>query len=218
MGTPEDTLARVNETLSNSLGPAPPPDPRIEALRGQIVTILRSDPCGRINFTLGNLYVAGLKYRYVADLLANRKIGIDVDPALTGKGLAGRYNPLFDRLVFPWAALDGNNGDGKRGTIVHECTHASFDVSRSGITTRSLDDEAAAFIAECVYLINAGRSYPQNNNDFTKSVYAMASKIVASNRNGDVGRADPAGVAFIKPMLASSYADAPQNYNGVPYR
>src|SRR5258708_27029632 len=94
------TLAQAGQALQNTAGAGPVrSDPDTEYLRWRMAGILFSKACD-INFNVAELSIRGYMYRYVAQLLLDDSIHIQIVPGMAK--FNGRYNPGSNTLILPW--------------------------------------------------------------------------------------------------------------------
>jgi hypothetical protein len=120
-----------------------------------IINLLRGPVVGRIRFTFpeggGKFTIDSGMYRRVADAIERGSIGVvpTTDPRLIPPEAGATY---FDHWV-PGGMIyirPGYFGRSLEGDVVHECTHAAFDLDMlKGLT--ALTEEAAAYVAETLY-------------------------------------------------------------------
>jgi hypothetical protein len=130
-----------------------------------VLSVLSNPGVRKINFNLNGLIVAGHRYALVAALVRSGKIACEVVSQMPvkpgqappqGSIVGAMYDPDTNTMYFKRADY-GNSGiaAGKeRGVILHEATHALFDVfARSGNDqVLGIDDESAAVLAQALYL------------------------------------------------------------------
>ena len=105
---------------------------------------LRDPICGKINFKMNGHSVSSTLLRDVAKYIENKKISVVYDPNIGGKAEYDlKTNTIHLRLTKN--SMTGN------GIIVHECVHAGFDMLDKS-KMRVATSEAAAYIAQCVYV------------------------------------------------------------------
>ena len=106
-----------------------------------IVDILRSSECARINFQIEGIRVYGDGYKTIAKTIENKHIQI-IRSLVLPSSLA-EYNLKYNCLIV--------GPSPKPDLIVHECTHALNDWHKRNIL--AIDDEASAHIAQMMYMI-----------------------------------------------------------------
>lgn len=120
-----------------------------------VLATLKDAAIGEVNFTLGPVVVTPSLYAKVAEAISGGKITVMVQPNLfRSDGASAHYvnrlpigddTEFYDLLLFRSAELRV----GHKPLVVHECTHAGFDVLKLSMT--SLENEAAAYVAEVMY-------------------------------------------------------------------
>jgi hypothetical protein len=106
-----------------------------------IVNILRSPECKRINFQIAGIRVYGDGYKTIAKTIENKHIQIIRSLVLPSSWAV--YNRKLNYLAV---------GQSPRpNLIVHECTHALNDWHKRNIL--AIDDEVSAHIAQMMYMI-----------------------------------------------------------------
>ena len=151
----------------------------VDELRTRIVGVLRSDPCQRIRFK-NVVSVTGFNYGYVADMV-QREI-ITIEEGDTGIW-AGEYNPFPNptkKFVLPcdtWQQIKA--GDMLTiSLLVHEATHALYDVLAKGKWVSWQDSEVTAYLAQAIYLLNCSVHPDVVIASFGRRMYALADKIM----------------------------------------
>ena len=110
------------------------------SLRTNIITVLRSRHCSRINFNTGAVRINGADYSRIARCVENGQIQV-VRSSSVPSSIA-IYNKRFNCFVI--GSSFSNN------LIVHEATHAINDMHRQSII--DVDDEVCAYLAQMIYL------------------------------------------------------------------
>ena len=136
------------------------------SLAQRVINLLRGPEVGRIRFSFPDgaaaITVDRGMYHRVASAIEHRRIGIfpATDPALIPSDAGATYDgtPVDGGTIFIRAGKAW--GRDLEGDLVHECTHAGFDVDKRNTLT-ALNDEAAAYVAEVLYyrMSNAPLSY-----------------------------------------------------------
>lgn len=140
-------LPPSNWKLDPSAGAPPKPQrPAMDfgdAATAQIVlSVLGSAPMGWMNFQVGSYHINTLEFRKVADRIRSGTISVY---QLPGDSEVARYDPEANALHvrFGWHLTE-------QAKIVHETVHAIFDLKKA-CNIFTLDDEAAAYLAESIY-------------------------------------------------------------------
>ena len=136
------------------------------SLPQRVINLLRGPEVGRIRFKFpeggGTITVNRAMYHRVADAIEHHRIGIfpASDPALIPANAGATYDgtpvdggTIFIKVGKPW-------GRDLEGDLVHECTHAGFDLDKLD-TLSALTEETVAMVAEVLYyrMSNAPKSY-----------------------------------------------------------
>jgi len=116
-------------------------------LKDNVKKVLNDEYAAKINFHFGGLHISGDGLGDVAYAIEKGDIKVVEDPGLP-KEIRGRYNPITDTMAFRKAKFGDEVFD---ATVVHEAVHAFIDMTKA-TQTRRLADEAAAFLAEAIYL------------------------------------------------------------------
>jgi hypothetical protein len=134
------------------------------AIKEEIINLLRSSEVSRINFRFNGILVNGELYSQVANAMegAQPRVRVVSLPQHLPAGVTASYDPNVNVLNFKFNSL--RNVD-DRALVVHEATHAGFDLARRRIWAG--DDEACAYIAETLYHRYAGDDVYEN------AVYAV---------------------------------------------
>jgi hypothetical protein len=132
-------------------------------LAARAAAILRDPGLMRlVGFDLNGLCVSGLRYTVVAQAIEDGRItcaAVDAMPVDPGRRLApgtvvaALYSPEANTMYFPRETYGEASGY-ERSTILHEATHALFDLFAGGPEDRVLavDDESAAVLAQAFYI------------------------------------------------------------------
>ncbi len=99
-----------------------------------------------VNFTLGPIQVTAALLADVGKAVAAGKIKVVIDPTISHDAI---YNAKSNQLQLKRNV--SAPGLLERALIVHEATHAINDMRKLG-RTPNIDDEAAAYIAQALYL------------------------------------------------------------------
>jgi hypothetical protein len=132
-----------------------------QTLAKTVTRILRQPGISKIGFDLKGLCVTGMRYSMVAKAVEDGKIECRVedkfkpqskDELAPGMEVVARYKAELNAMVFSRENY-GANGREER-TIIHEATHAIFDLFARSANDRtlSIDDESAAVLAEALYI------------------------------------------------------------------
>src|SRR5258708_32544514 len=126
------------------------------ALVAKISHVLLLHACQRINFSWGKLNVTGKAYRDVVLAVIDSRIDIfeadgvrhTLDPGAQASYIGNPESIIIRPHMNAHTPFN-------RRAIVHEATHAIQDSQLSGQSVWRLDDEATAYIAEWLFVLNA---------------------------------------------------------------
>lgn len=116
------------------------------SLAEQVAAVFFGPRIDRIDFKLGPLEVSPKRLQGVGRAIRRGAIAVEVES--TGRLLSAAYSPHRDRMTL---RSDRIGGVVMQASILHEGVHALVDLYRCTQLT-VLDDEAAAYLAEAVYL------------------------------------------------------------------
>lgn len=128
-----------------------------DVLRQTVITVLCHPMLPLIYFELNGLRVTGLGYGLVRKAVESGKITCEVGvpqraslPA--GYVAAAQYDPQANELRFPRESFGSAVRD-EQVSIVHEATHAQFDLAgpKQGNYVLAINDEAAAWLAGSLF-------------------------------------------------------------------
>ena len=121
----------------------PTPD---QVARNLVLSILRGPVVVRMNFGIGRVFIPASNYEMVARAIEGGFITVKLDPSLSNKAVYHTDLNQIDLSPTPDPPL-----------IVHECTHAIFDLRM--ISTRVEETEGLAYVAQALYgLLDRGPS------------------------------------------------------------
>lgn len=119
-----------------------------ELLKG-LAEILLSPACQYIDFSYHGFRVNGHSYRAVVTAALDDKIHLNVLSKPFSDGAAAAYNGDSNSILFP--PNFAFTAPRAPVILVHECTHASFDVLYAGSRMQTLYNEAMAYLAMAVF-------------------------------------------------------------------
>ena len=147
-------------------------------MRRRIAELLISAPCQRIDFRWGAEHVMGAQYSALAmSLNGSSPHRLQEEIGHVEGGLA-RYIIGRNTIRVPMEGFGVGQSEYaayERMSIVHECTHAVFDMARRHPTTNALSNEIMAYIGGALFNLNAGRPY-HNQSD---QLWVIADRIAA---------------------------------------
>jgi hypothetical protein len=128
-------------------------DPK-ELLKRRVIHVLRGTEAGRIRFTFplaggGTITISPQTFRDVSRAVEQGDIDVDPHAALPA-GADAQYDPDIDTL----GVASQHIGRQQEGVLLHECTHAWFDINSTNIGVQ--DDEAAAYVVDALYYRMSG--------------------------------------------------------------
>jgi hypothetical protein len=138
-----------------------------QTLANTVLRILRQPGFNKIGFSLGGLVVTGVRYSMVAKAIEESKIECHVvdkfasqgaDELAPGMSTVARYSADLNAMIFSREDYGSVKASEQR-TIVHEATHAIFDLFATSKDDRtlSINDESAAVLAEALYIRLCGK-------------------------------------------------------------
>lgn len=153
------------------------------ATKQRLIDVLRSPSAQKIDFYLGCLHVSGFGYGAVADAVSKDSIGIRFGQVPAGAAAAfDGVDKVFD---FPEGRIYGSSLV-EQALVVHEATHAAkwLIFKKAGIIENDTQDEAAAYLASTLYMMNNGRDWAPGGH----LIYVEASRIAGSllNKKGSI--------------------------------
>jgi hypothetical protein len=107
--------------------------------RNLVLSILREPVVGRMNFSVGRISITPADYQRVAKAIEGGGIAVNADVRLDNQAF---YNSATHRLTISSKLQDP-------GLIIHECTHAIFDLR--AIITHVEVSEGLAYVAQSFY-------------------------------------------------------------------
>src|SRR5215211_1081494 len=133
-----------------------------EGLRQRVRAILVNGHTSSINFTINGARVNAAAFARVEAAVEGRmvhgvrqyRIHIIVNRGVqtnSAGAIEATYSSINNHFSF---CSDNISGLGEEALVVHESVHAAFDLASAGMP--AVDDEAAAYLAQCRYLIHAG--------------------------------------------------------------
>ncbi len=161
--------------------------------RKLVMEILADPILNAINFSVPRFSIRPGFYKKVRDAVSKGDITIRVDPTRMKPGTGGQYKPEFpltktktefDVILLPSATLGVKPAEwlSPAGTIVHECTHAGFDMLKISGMTR-LENEILAHIAHYTFIwaklvqLKAKPSDATQPNKIKKAAWVIAEQV-----------------------------------------
>jgi hypothetical protein len=125
--------------------------------KADIIQILHGHEAARMRFTFpsgsSSITISQHAFQRVARAIHHDHIRVNVVTTLP-VGVAAQYDTVDDRLD-----TKATIGRADQGLMLHECTHAFFDITRSPVN--ALDDEAAAYVVDALYYRMTGLTRPR---------------------------------------------------------
>jgi hypothetical protein len=143
-------------------------------LQSRLFAILQSPEAQHIDFTLGSIKVDGKGLMEVVTSLMLGTLHIEIKTM--DAGAAAQYEPDGNTFFFPNATFGAAVTD--ESSILHECVHAlqdidyGYDFSRGDYFTMESENEAAAYVAGCLY-----DNYKNLNTNYNAQSWDAAQKI-----------------------------------------
>ncbi|HEY3740341.1 MAG TPA: hypothetical protein VGL53_10875 [Bryobacteraceae bacterium] len=120
-----------------------------EAVRRIVLGVLRGPGISGLNFGVGRIYVASTSYERVAQAIERGFITVHANPAMVNMA---QYDENANRI-------DVAPGMTDFALVVHECTHAIFDIGDYSSTAE--ESEGIAYIAQALYVIRRWGPQPR---------------------------------------------------------
>ncbi len=125
--------------------------------RVRVLHVLRGPEASRIRFTFpavgGPITVNHMTFDRVARAIEDGDIHISVTKTFP-PGVYAQYDSSTNTILTPPVI-----GRVDAGMVLHECTHAAFDLARTAVS--ALDDEAAAYVVDALYFRMTGLPRPR---------------------------------------------------------
>jgi hypothetical protein len=145
------------------------------AIKDDIAKFLRTSPqITRINFSLGRFKVYPSAYQKdVADAVDSGEIKVQTFGASSGAGAS--YREAWDVLALSPTFSIASPRD--QAFLVHECTHAHFDIQNMG-SNPVHENEAASYLAEAIF-VDASGIPPLGTEKIRTVSHSLSSKVLA---------------------------------------
>jgi len=150
--------------------------------RDHVIRVLRGGEASRIRFTIpagGGLTINAARFRAVARAIENNHIQVKVVTTFPA-GVGALYHPDTNTIETP--PLLGRVSD---GLLLHECTHAAFDIGHVGIV--AVADEAAAYVVDALYFRMTGLQRPRWNAQLHALAGSVADGLLRQYQQGSPG-------------------------------
>ena len=150
--------------------------------RDHVLHVLRGAEASRIRFTIpaaGGLTINRATFLRVAHAIEQNHIHVNVATNFPA-GVGALYHPDTDTIDTP--PLLGRTSE---GLLLHECTHAAFDLSSTGIA--AVADEAAAYVVDALYFRMTGLPRPRWNAQLHALAGNVADGLLSQYQRGTHG-------------------------------
>ncbi len=141
------------------------------ALKDDVATVFRDSQVQRIDFHLEGLSVTPPRLSAVGEAIRKERIRLTVGKL--GSLLGAAYSPHQNTMALGSAQTPRSTLG--RASIIHEGVHALVDLFRC-TTITELTDEAAAYLAEVIYL-RASHFWIQTSDAATQEIYKTANEL-----------------------------------------
>jgi hypothetical protein len=150
------------------------------ATRDRVLQILRGTEASRIRFSFrvaaANIVVNRATFSSVAQAIESNRIHITVSTTFPA-GVGAQYAPDTNTIETPPVI-----GRVDEGLLLHECTHAAFDLASTAIP--AVDDEAAAYVVDALYFRMTGLKRPRWNAQLHAFAGALADGLLDQYQAG----------------------------------
>jgi hypothetical protein len=152
--------------------------------RQRVLDLLRGPTAGRIRFTFpffaGTVTISPVSFRHVANAIERGHVHLDVTnafpPGVAGQYVSGTPNTLRIKPII---------GRVEEGLVLHECTHAVFDLTHTRVNGN--DDEAASYVVDALYFRMTGLRRPRWNAEPHATAGAVADALLRQYQAGTRG-------------------------------
>ncbi|HEX2891360.1 hypothetical protein [Vineibacter terrae] len=153
------------------------------ATRDKVLSLLRGPVVSRIRFTFpfaaGTVTIAPQSFHRVATAIEAGTVSLQVTntfpPGVGGQYISGTPNTL---QVAPLV------GRTEEGLLLHECTHAIFDLTKTQVTDN--EDEAAAYVVDALYFRMTGLRRSRWNAEPHATAGSVADDLLRQYQAGKV--------------------------------
>lgn len=166
-----------------------------------VLAVLRHKSLAMVDFTISKRRISPEVYKKVAEAIEGDKITVMVAPHHLKDDVAGLYIPaltlpdkseLYDLLVLRFTKIEGSISQQMMAAqvIVHECTHAAFDLLKTK-DMNHLEHEAAAYVAGARFVVEVmlEKGGKPEKVTFTQAIETAAWNIALKQADGvDVPR------------------------------
>ena len=168
-------------------------------VRRRVLNILRGHEAARIRFTVpvgsATITINTHTFQDVARAIEADDIAIDVDTPMPA-GVGAQYLDDVDTLQIP--PIFGREQEGE---LLHECTHAWFDLKSTSIP--ALDEEATAYVVSSLYFRVSGLTSTRWTNNPHPKAGVVANGLLKQYQAGTPGvpAVDPGAWASLKTAI-----------------
>ena len=152
--------------------------------RQRVLDLLRGPQASRIRFTFpffaGTVTISPVSFRHVATAIESGKIRLEVTNAFRD-GVAGEYVSGTPNTL----RIKPIHGRIEEGLVLHECTHAIFDLTLTHVTAN--DDEAASYLVDALYFRMTGLRRPRWSGEPHATAGAVADALLRNYAAGTRG-------------------------------
>lgn len=159
------------------------------AAKERVMQVLRGEQARRIRFTVptktaGAVTINRVSFETVAAAIQAGKIKVTPQPTFRA-GVGAEYHG--------WAITGASSGEllippifgrEQEGLVAHECTHAFFDLTKSGIGAP--EEEAICYVVDALYFRMTGLTTQRWNNEPHATAKAVADGLLRQYAKGDV--------------------------------
>lgn len=182
--------------------------------RNKVLRILRGSAANRVNFifsaTTGiNVVVNSTTYRRVADAIESGRISLREDRSLTdgmAEYLSTNRTDSNGHRISGVLKVPPIRGRVQEGFLIHEATHASFDLTHTNHLP-VIDEEAACYIAEALFFRRVGLDRRRYRTEAWPGAIQVARSILRSRS---------INTSALNSLRAAIASDPTYNHNGAP--
>ncbi len=151
--------------------------------RDQVLSLLRGPVVSRIRFKFpfwaGTVTIAPASFHYVALAIESGRVQLQVTTTFA-PGVGGSYSSGTPNTLRVAPLL----GRVEEGLLLHECTHAVFDLTKTKVTDN--EDEAASYVVNALYFRMTGLRQPRWNVEPHVSAGKVADALLREYQAGKV--------------------------------
>ncbi len=151
--------------------------------RDQVLNLLRGPVASRIRFTFpfwaGTVTIAPASFHRVARAIETGQVRLNITTTFPA-GVGGLYTSGTPNTLSV-APLIGRT---EEGLLLHECTHAVFDLTKTQVTDN--EDEAAAYVVDALYFRMTGLRRPRWNAEPHATAGNVADALLREYQAGKV--------------------------------